>query len=195
MVTEPAVRGVRARTRQAILDAAIDVLSQNPAATLAEIAEAAEVGRTTLHRYFPERSDLLKAVYAEGVARLDRAMAEARTEEGTGAAALLRLVGEYFELGAMLSLIFNDPQLIGDAVWTEEGACDPRFISLVKRGYEDGTIDPELPVEWLQSVIWTQLYAAWHYMSDRGTSRHAMLKLLIRTVEGAVRRPGSAQAT
>ncbi|MDQ3577436.1 MAG: TetR/AcrR family transcriptional regulator, partial [Actinomycetota bacterium] len=46
-------RGARARTRRAILDAAISVLSRNPAASLAEVAEAAQVGRTTVHRYFP----------------------------------------------------------------------------------------------------------------------------------------------
>ena len=64
-------RGARARTRQAILSAAIEVLGQNPSAALSDIAAAADVGRTTLHRYFPERSDLLRAVAAEGSARLD----------------------------------------------------------------------------------------------------------------------------
>ncbi|MBQ1052796.1 TetR family transcriptional regulator, partial [Micromonospora sp. C51] len=57
--------GSRARTRQAILQAAIEVLSRNPAASLGEIATAAQVGRTTLHRYFAERSDLLAGVVEE----------------------------------------------------------------------------------------------------------------------------------
>ena len=54
--------GVRSRTRKAILDAATGVLATNPAASLSDIATAASVGRSTLHRYFPERSELIRAV-------------------------------------------------------------------------------------------------------------------------------------
>ena len=48
--------GPRTRTRRAILEAAMVVLAENGTASLADIASAAEVGRSTLHRYFPERS-------------------------------------------------------------------------------------------------------------------------------------------
>ena len=37
------------------------MLSRDPR-SLGEVAAAASVGRTTLHRYFPERSDLLAAI-------------------------------------------------------------------------------------------------------------------------------------
>ena len=67
--------GVKNRTRQAIIDAAIDLLAANPACSLGDIAAAAQVGRTTLHRYFAERADLLAAVGAEGGERLERAVA------------------------------------------------------------------------------------------------------------------------
>ncbi|WP_159149695.1 TetR family transcriptional regulator, partial [Dietzia lutea] len=47
--------GARARTRSAILDAAVEVLAEDRQASMADIATAAQVGRTTVHRYFPER--------------------------------------------------------------------------------------------------------------------------------------------
>ncbi|TGJ95488.1 TetR family transcriptional regulator, partial [Actinotalea fermentans ATCC 43279 = JCM 9966 = DSM 3133] len=59
--------GARARTRRAILDAAVSVFSSNQAASLGEVAQAAQVGRSTLHRYFPERADLMRAVGAEAL--------------------------------------------------------------------------------------------------------------------------------
>ncbi len=177
--------GSRARTRQAIIDAAIDVLGRSPAASLGEIATAAEVGRTTLHRYFAERSDLLAAVSAEAVARLERAAAQARMAEGTGAAAVHRLCQEYFDLGGLLSLVFSDPSLLAGQ-WTDPGACDPAFTEMVQRGHRDGTIDPELPAGWVQSLIWSQLYAGWAYLADTGASRHEVLRLILRTVDGAV---------
>ncbi len=54
--------GPRERTRKAILDAAMTVLADNPSASLTDIAAAADVGRSTVHRYYPERTDLLRAL-------------------------------------------------------------------------------------------------------------------------------------
>lgn len=185
-VTEVQVSGSRARTRQAIVDAAIEVLGRNPAASLGDIATAAEVGRTTLHRYFAERSDLLAAVGAEAVTRLGRATAQARIGEGTGASALRRLCQEYFDLGNLLSLMFTEPGLCVDPAAGGSEGCDPEFAAMVERGHADGTIDPELPADWLQSLVWSQLYAGWAYLAETGASRHEVLRLILRTVDGAI---------
>jgi serine phosphatase RsbU (regulator of sigma subunit) len=50
------------RNRERILDAAERMLQRSPSATLAEIAAAAGVARSTLHRRFPNRDDLLAAL-------------------------------------------------------------------------------------------------------------------------------------
>ncbi|MCX4385513.1 TetR/AcrR family transcriptional regulator [Micromonospora peucetia] len=187
-MTDAQVSGSRARTRQAIVDAAIEVLGRNPAASLGDIATAADVGRTTLHRYFAERADLLAAVGTEANARLDRATAQARMAEGTGASAVHRLCQEYFDLGSLLSLIFTEPET---GAGTTGGGCDPDFAAMVERGHRDGTIDPELPVDWVQSLIWSQLYAGWSYLAETDASRHEVLRLILRTVDGAIAvRPG-----
>ncbi|MGK5741129.1 TetR/AcrR family transcriptional regulator [Micromonospora sp. URMC 103] len=185
-MTEAQVSGSRARTRQAIVEAAIDLLGRNPAASLADIAVAAEVGRTTLHRYFADRADLLRAVSAEASARLTRATTQARMVEGTGASAVRRLCQEYFDLGAVLSVLFNESLLSAEGGWSGSGGCDPAFAAMVERGHRDGTIDPDLPVDWVQSLIWSQLYAGWSYQTETGASRHEVLRLILRTVDGAI---------
>jgi serine phosphatase RsbU (regulator of sigma subunit) len=50
------------RNRERILDAAERILMRSPSATLADIAAAAGVARSTLHRRFPNRDALLAAV-------------------------------------------------------------------------------------------------------------------------------------
>ncbi|WBB67968.1 TetR/AcrR family transcriptional regulator [Micromonospora sp. WMMD812] len=185
-MTEAQVSGSRARTRGAIVEAAIDVLGRNPAASLGDIATAADVGRTTLHRYFADRADLLRAVGAEAGARLDRATVQARMAEGTGASAVHRLCQEYFDLGSLLSIIFNESLLAADPSWAGPAGCDPDFAAMVERGHRDASIDPELPADWVQSLIWSQLYAGWAYLRDNGASRHEVLRLVLRTVDGAI---------
>lgn len=177
--------GVKNRTRQAIVDAAIDLLAGNPACSLGDIAAAAQVGRTTLHRYFGERADLLAAVAAEGGERLGRAATLADLERGRGADALLRLCREYFDLGSLLSLMFAGQ---GGECWESQDEGD--LVRVIERGHADGSIDPALPSDWVLTLLWSQLYAAWEYRAQRpGDSRHQVLDLLTRTLSNALRPP------
>jgi TetR/AcrR family transcriptional repressor of lfrA len=179
--------GVKNRTRQAIVDAAIELLAGNPGCSLGEIAAAARVGRTTLHRYFGERADLIAAVGAEGAERLTRAAKMAELDRGTGAEALLRLCREYFDLGALLSLVFSE----------QDGECwqareELPLAQVIARGHTDGSIDPLLPADWVISLMWSHLYAAWAYLGERPeASRHYALELLTRTFSNALRGPGA----
>src|SRR3954462_9062117 len=50
------------RNRNAVLDSGARVLSERPAASMQEIADASGVGRTTVYRHFPAREDLVAAL-------------------------------------------------------------------------------------------------------------------------------------
>lgn len=187
--TAPPESAARLRTRQAILDAAITTLAGDPAASLGDIASAAAVGRTTLHRYFAERQDLLEAVTVEVATRLADAEQRARLGEGTGREALSRLVREYFDLGDALSVMFGS-QVDVDAAYDRlaPDACSSR--EAIERGHRDGSLDPELPPDWIESVLWAALYAGWAYTNETGGSRHESLRLVVRSMEGAVTNRG-----
>ncbi|OJF13224.1 TetR/AcrR family transcriptional regulator [Couchioplanes caeruleus] len=178
--------GSRARTRQAIIDAAIEVFARNPASTLGDVATAAGVGRTTLHRYFAERGDLVVALRREAADRLHRAHERARLAEGTGAEAVRRLCQEYFDLGDVLSLLFSEQVLADGDTWHEVGDCAEDFEAMVRRGHDDGTVDRGLPADWISSLVWSQLYAGWSYIGEHQVSRHEALRLILRSIEGAL---------
>jgi AcrR family transcriptional regulator len=178
--------GSRARTRRAILDAAITVLAKEPGASLGEIAVAAGVGRTTVHRYFPERSDLLAAIANDMLEKVEAATARARLDEGPALEALDRLCQEYFDLGDGLTLLFNDPQLMNLEEWGEESESDRALLALVERGRAEGTIDPELDPHWVVQVLWCLLYGAWEMPRWYGTPKHASVALCLRTLRKAV---------
>lgn len=189
MIARVVESGGRARTRRAILDAAVSVLSRRPGASLGDVAEAAEVGRTTLHRYFPERSDLLDAVSADALERIAAAMHRARLADGPPRQALLRACRELFDLGELLTLVFHEALFAGRHEWQEPSEADVALLALVERGHADGSIDATLTPLWVQSLLWSLLYAADSHVRDTGGSRHDALGMALRSLDGAVRPP------
>ncbi|MFD1936050.1 MULTISPECIES: TetR/AcrR family transcriptional regulator [Nonomuraea] len=174
--------GMRARTRRAILDAAVATLSKNPGASLSDVAAAAGVGRTTIHRYFPERSDLITAIGDDLLEKIAVATERARPGEGPALQALDRLCQQYFELGDGLMLVFAEPHLMAGEKWEVETPSDRALLELIERGHAEGVIDAELPADWVQQLVWSVLYTAWQHIRDSGASKHESLGLCLRSL-------------
>ncbi|MBO0920298.1 TetR/AcrR family transcriptional regulator [Cellulomonas sp. zg-ZUI222] len=177
----PPVTGPRARTRQAILEAAIRALAVDPSASLGRVAELADVGRTTLHRYFPERDDLLAAVGVHAAACLTAAHARARLDDDTALDALLRVAQEYLELGDLLTVLFTG--IVPEDSWAQDPTNDAALGALYARGLRDGSIDPRFDAEWALGVVWSVLYLAWSTVRTARADRHTAVTRLLLTLE------------
>ncbi|MGI5268238.1 TetR family transcriptional regulator [Nonomuraea sp. CA-218870] len=178
--------GTRARTRRAILDAAVSTLARNPSASLADVAAAAGVGRTTVHRYFRERSDLLSAIGAHLMELVATTTERARLDDGPAVEALDRLCQEYFELGDGFLFAFENPQLADWESWDSETEADQALTRLIERGHADGTIDPALSTAWVGSLLWAMLYAAWQHTREQCVPKHTALRLCLHSLRKAV---------
>ncbi|MFD4182659.1 TetR/AcrR family transcriptional regulator [Rhodococcus sp. NPDC058514] len=175
--------GTKARTRRAILDAAVDVLGKNAGASLSEIAAEAEVGRSTLHRYYPERVDLIQALGEDALDKLGSALERARPDEGPADAALRRMSHECFDLGPLLSLMFGDPQALSNAAfWEGLGAVDAPLLALIERGQADGTFTAALKVRWIRRMLWWCLLTGWESFNSEGYSRTEAIEAIDTTV-------------
>ncbi|WP_293695456.1 TetR/AcrR family transcriptional regulator [uncultured Agrococcus sp.] len=152
---------VRERTRLAILHAGIDVLSNDPSAPLGEVAARADVARSTLHRYFPDRRSLAVAIGTYVNEQYDEVVDRGLQGGGTGLEQFRRL---YVELTERLDLLtwWMNP---GSAALCEgseaevEDEPDTRIVDLVARGHEDGSIDPLVSADWTENLLWSTLYA------------------------------------
>ncbi len=179
--------GVRARTRRAIVAAAIDVLATDTGASMADVAAAAEVSRTTVHRYFPERSDLLGAVADEAMTRVAGATERARLDHGPAPDALERAFRELFDLGRELTLMFTGAIVVPDEAWARLETVPERSIgAAVARGQADGSVDPALPAEWIENLLWALLYTSWSYGRDADVPRQTALDLCLRSLRKAI---------
>lgn len=189
-VPETTETAARARTRRAILEAATSVLSADKSASLADVAQAAHVGRTTLHRYFPERADLVEAIGAEAVERTRAAITAARLDVGDPAAALRRLAFEYFDLGPWYMVLFNEVADGEPEFWAEAEEAEEPVRELLRRGQADGVVDDQLSVSWLVRTLWWTLFNAWSMAAEGEVSRADALRMALRSIEGvALARP------
>jgi TetR/AcrR family transcriptional regulator, repressor for lfrA len=179
-----------ARHRTAILDAAYSVLSRRPSASLADVAAAAAVGRTTLHRYFGERSDLVAAMSSEALQEIGVAIVRARPGDGDGRAAMIRICRELCDLGDLLTWVFTS-SVWEDPEWQQPGEADDTVRRVVRRGHADGSITAGLSVPWVENLLWAVLYSADAHVRDNGGSRHDGLAMAVRSLDGALTpRPG-----
>src|SRR5918996_3162575 len=181
--------GVRNRTRRASLGAAASVLARDRSATLADIAEAAEVGRSTLHRYFPDREGLLEAVVEDSLETLDRAVAEAALDQGPPLEAMRRLFTAMVEVGDRILFLFGDPRVL-------EGRQDPEpsdrpVIELIERGQAEGVFDRQVGAGWIEHVLWALVYTAAEEAANGRLPRHGVTATAIRTFEHGIRAGGS----
>jgi AcrR family transcriptional regulator len=168
------------RTRRHIVDIAIESLAENRNASLGDIADAARVSRSTLHRHFSDRAELLTAIDDECRRRFGVAIARAEVQHGTGMEVLNRIAMEFLDLGPVLSLIFADNALVDPDSWG-----DGDMTELVVRGHRDNTIDPELPTAWVETTLWVLLFGSWLSMSGGAVKRRDVPALLSRTLSGA----------
>jgi len=188
MVTEVPESGTRNRTRRAILNAAASVFAHNRSATLADVAVAADVGRSTLHRYFPDRDELINSVVADCYTAIEQADVDAHVEQGKPLDAMRRLVAAMVELGDRLLFLFGDPRLAEEFAnrKPEKPPIVQPVILLIERGQQEGVFDHAVDARWIQHVLWSLVYTGCEMSGQGMMSRHEVTSTVIRTLERGV---------
>ncbi len=152
-----------------ILEIAAEVFSANAAASLADVAAAAGVGRTTLHNRFPTREALLLAVAHDALDRCATVIQDARLAEvGADAApeevraALSRFIEAMIPLGPRIEFLLRQPELDLDkelAARTDQ--LDTPLEEFVSRAQRAGALRAGVPPWWAVSSLYALTYAAW----------------------------------
>ncbi|MEM9059151.1 MAG: helix-turn-helix domain-containing protein [Pseudomonadota bacterium] len=174
------------KSRTAVLNAAFEVLSAKPAATLAEIAIQANVGRATLHRHFRSREELLDALTRQAIEELNAAVEEATRDAHSHSEGLRLMLEAVIPLGARHWFLVFDP-----------AEHEPDISELLRRVQEalrveidlargEGLFDADMPTEWIVQAIDGLIYAAWTMIRrEEATSKQAAA-LAWRTLTGAM---------
>ncbi|MCH1866060.1 TetR/AcrR family transcriptional regulator [Nocardioides sp. CFH 31398] len=177
-------------TREQVLDAALRTLNADPTASLATIAEAAGVGRATLHRHFPGRDDLVRELGDRSLDRWEQTqdasgMADAIADGGAEAVTAClhsmfpRLVVDAEDHGFALtdSFLVCDPELAARTAALEE-----REVGLWRTAQAAGVVRPELPARWYLHAGYGLLVAARDALRAGDVARRDVADLVLDTL-------------
>ena len=154
------VAAPRRGARPSLLDVAAEVLVADPAASLAEVAEAAGIGRTTLHKHYATRDDLLCAVGHRAIDLWERAVAGAGGG-GDPDGGLRALVAAMIPIGPQLAFLWRTPAFdhmgeLGER-WL---AVEARCLAVLKRAQHLGALAAGVPDWWLLQILYSVVYVA-----------------------------------
>lgn len=192
--TEHPERSLRADARrniEAILEAAAASLSRNPDATLAQIAEAAGVGRITLYGHFPSRSALIEAVLAREVEAGETVLAGVDLS-GDPRHALARLVSSSWQqierVGSVT--IAAEEALAPERILQVHARPAARVDALVERGRAAGVFRTDLPTQWLVTTLHRVMHGAAEDLHAGRLTPEAAVPAIVGTILAAYTAPG-----
>lgn len=150
----PRLRADGQRSVAAILEAAVAVLGERPAASMEEIAAAAGVSRQTVYAHFRSREVLLGALLDDFTDKTMAVLDAARLEEGPPTAALVRFLDSSWEIFGrhpfLLHVTF--PPVAAEVDRKRHEPMLQRLERLIRRGQASGDFDPSAPISWLLAV-------------------------------------------
>jgi AcrR family transcriptional regulator len=181
-------------SRARILAAGRRQLSQNPDASLTDIADAAGIARRTLYQYFPRREALVDALATEAGQALTDALAAARRPRAEPPEALARLilaactVGEHYRM--LISLARR--RLGEERIRAILAPARAEAAAILERGQQDGSFAAHLPAPLLalvnESVVLVILETGFADGSDAAREAAATTVLLTAGVTARVSR-------
>ncbi len=148
----------------AILETATRVLAASPTATLADVARAAGISRTTLFMRFATRDELLLALAVDAIDHLDAAILAAGITDASHdpVVALADLTASMMPLGARLGYLLRERSLDDNEELRERWAQIDRTITdAVRRAQAADRVRADLPALWVADAWFWLVVAAW----------------------------------
>ena len=149
----------RRGTRRSLLDVAAEVLVADPSASLAEVAEAAGIGRTTLHKQYATRNDLLRAVGFRAIDLWEQAIAQVVADEEDGG--LQAVTAAMIPIGPQLAFLWRTPAFDhDDEIDQRWKVAEKHVLEVLKRAQDRGVLATNVPDWWLLQTFYSLVYVA-----------------------------------
>jgi AcrR family transcriptional regulator len=168
-MSETAGRSLRAdaeRSVRAILEAAERVLADDPGASMEQIAAAAGVARTTIHRRFANRQALIEALASSAARQLARAVDDGRPDTAPPLVAMHRITANVLQVKSAWAFALElpaDPD--GEAALIHQDIARS-CVAVLKRAQDDKLIDEAADLDWVRRVYYALIGESLHGNAD-----------------------------
>lgn len=148
--TPPPARADARRNHDAVIAAALRLLSAEPEATMREIADASGLTRTTVYRHFPSREELLRAIFGVVGREADAAALAATAGDPPLAQVAAAIAGSSVALGRRFRFLAGHDALADDAAQTAGDQAMERWLGIAR---ERGEVRDDMPVAWQVRIM------------------------------------------
>ncbi|MGK5672561.1 TetR/AcrR family transcriptional regulator [Micromonospora sp. URMC 106] len=177
------------RSIRTIMEAAERVLTANPAATIEQIAEAAGVARTTVHRRFASRDALISRMTRDAWAQIGAAVAAARPATAPPLVALHQATASILEIKSRWPFALGQPSDDPSTVRTREevhAGCE----LVLRRAQQAGLVRPDVDLDWTRRVYLALIDETMHGAAEPTGDPDALAARILDTLlHGAAPRP------
>jgi len=154
------------RNKDRLLEAAVRVLSEDPNATVEDVAAEAGLNRSTVYRRFSSREQLLGAVRGRLLEENRALFREAAAREPDFARCMNELFRASVHLAHRHRRIWRRLIEIGAQPGIDAHEPADAFVDWLKAGQRDGAIRDDVPPEWVV-MMWMHLVVAGSDAAER----------------------------
>ncbi|WP_460346641.1 TetR/AcrR family transcriptional regulator [Actinoallomurus acanthiterrae] len=176
--TPASARPLRAdaeRTMTTILEAAERTLSRDPAATMEQIAEAAGVARTTVHRRFATREALIDTLAAWATQRFAAAVDAAHPDTAPPLVALYQTTANVLGVKTSWGFAMSRASSANPEVARVHSDVRETCERLFRRAREAGVLRADADIPWTRRVYYALIHEAAQIGDEKDTDTLATL--------------------
>jgi AcrR family transcriptional regulator len=155
-----ALRADAERSVRAILEAAEQVLADDPGASMEQIGEVAGLTRTTVHRRFANRKSLMDALAISAKQQLADAIEAGNPDSAPALVALHRVTANVLKTKNAWRFTLGSPLADTSAAAEIWDGINARCLDLLTRAQSEGLLHPDADLEWTRQVYYALMSEA-----------------------------------
>lgn len=183
-VAKQAMRADAERTMRTILEAAEGILSQNPSAPMEQIAEAAGVARSTVHRRFATRDALVEALTDWAAQRFADSVEASSPDSTPPIVALYVVTANVLRTKMSWGFAMSRQVPAGSAAAKTHEDVARRCADLFERCKEAGVMRTDVDTEWARRVYYSLIEESTRDASDRDNPDEMATKIVDTLLRG-----------